>query len=96
MILGVTPLRRPDSFIQALEFQLIDVRLPVARLGKRDPPAPIFHFLKQICGFALRIFDIRGADSEGSQVEHNVRELGVDVVLDVVLPGVCGRGSIEC
>jgi hypothetical protein len=38
---------------------------------------------------------IRGADDEACEVKFYKGVFGVDVVLDVVLPGVCGPRAIE-
>jgi hypothetical protein len=36
-----------------------------------------------------------GADDESGKIEHYEGVLGVEEVLNVVLPGVSGRGAVE-
>jgi hypothetical protein len=84
-----------DPFEQHIQLQILNIELPLAWFRKRYPPASVFHLFQKYCGLVRRVFHVRGANGECCKVKHNPRELGIDVMLDVVLPGVGGRRSIE-
>lgn len=74
-----------------LRLQVLNLRLPFARARKQYPPSTIIHLSEKDFRLILCVGKVRGADDKGCQIEHDPWVLGVDVVLDVILPGV-GRG----
>jgi hypothetical protein len=81
-------LRRSNTFEQSLKLQIVEIRLPLPRPWKRYSPAAVLHLLEKDCRFALRIFRVCCADDKGCEVEEDEGVFGIDVMLNVVLPGV--------
>lgn len=88
-------LSRSNASKQRVELQILDLRFPLARTRQRDSPTAVFHLFKQCSGLVLCVVYVGRANDEGGEVEHDEGKLRVDVVLDVVLPGVGGGGAIE-
>jgi len=73
-----------------LRLQMLNLRLPFARARKQYPPSPIIHLREKDFRLVFCVGKVCGTDDKGRQVEHDPWVLGVDVVLDVILPGVGG------
>jgi hypothetical protein len=88
-------LRRANTVEQLIQPQLLDVASPFMHSWQRDPSPSILHPFKYGSHLAFTVLLVCGADDESGKIEHYEGVLGVEEVLNIVLPGVSGTGAVE-
>jgi hypothetical protein len=93
----IQPLLRPHSLKEPPihKPQLLHLPLPIPCPGHADPPPPLHDLIQQLRNPLLCLGSISSTDDVCREMEPREGELGVDVVLEVEVPGVRGEGVVE-